>query len=191
MKNRMLFSSAILALIGAILLSGCGSGDSSSSESSFPENFTKYNSSLKALPSDATYPEDNIASPLDTDWVITQKNGTTFYFSEFAHIASLLTITEAKDYCNNFSFGEGNTWRLPTNNELLVISELYPIDAFFWSSDTTDIVFTTRNDSVNLKEKFVCQAQYVYNLNTEFGTLQQYCNEQLTGKYAICATDGK
>lgn len=77
-------------------------------------------------------------------------------------------------------------WRVPTNNELLVISELYNAKAFFWSSDITITYFGDYMDSVRLSDGFICQAQYVYNTNTEFGLIQHYCNEELSGKFVGC-----
>lgn len=152
----------------------------------YNSSFKKYNAFLDLLPSNAENPANNIYSK--DDWVINQKDNTDFYFGEFGSFSQLLSYNEANSYCSDVTAGNLN-WRLPTNNEALVIAELHPIDAFIWTLNTTDTVFSVSHDSVNLKEKFTCQAQFFYDTNTQEGLWQKYCNETLTGKYAMCVAD--
>ena len=188
----------LLALACGIIFIGCGENTTTPVidedgntfvQATWNTDFEKFNSNLELLPSSAVSPVDysTLTSFNADEWVITKKKETNFYISEASKTSMLSTEQEALDFCSVHPIdSQALHWRVPTNNELLVISELYDSDVFFWSSDTTSTFFGDSMDSVRLSDGFICQAQYVYNSNTEFGTTQYYCNEQLSGKFVGC-----
>jgi len=188
--DKIIIKSLVITVITLGFIA-CGGGSSNTSEEKvWNENFEKFNIHVDKLSNSATYPEGEASTASNEDWIISKKKNTSFYISEEVSMEKLLSYAEADTFCNDLSIDtQALNWRLPTNNELLVIGELHPIDTFFWSSDITDIVFSKTHDSVDLKEQFICKAQFFYDLKTKEGVWQQYCNDKLSGKYAICVAN--
>ena len=191
--------SIIFSILMTFIFLGCGENTTSGMDEdgnagvewSFNTEFEKFNRFASVLSVNALHPtESNPTLFTDDEWIMSKKKNTDFYISEWKATSILLSQDEAKDFCSNLAIdAQGLNWRLPTNNELLVISELYQDKTFYWSADTTTIISSVYNDSVYLNDGFVCKAQYVYDPNTDFGSSQLYCNEELSGKFAMCVAD--
>ena len=192
-----------LSITAAFFLVGCGENTTTGMDDngdiivpwSWNDNFEKFNSNLEPLPTSAIHPtQTNPTLFNEEEWVITKKKQGSFYLSELKENSKLSTSSEATEFCSSMNVdSQALAWRLPTNSELLVISELYQDDMFFWSSSIThnNITLTdiAYNDSVQLSDGFVCQVQYFYNIDTKYGFYQHYCNEELAGKYVMCVAD--
>jgi hypothetical protein len=173
----------------SILIAGCGGSGSSSSSSdaqTWNTSFTKLNKHLDSLPSDATYPADLNTSLFENDdWVMSKENNSTFVFSELIS-KPLSSYSEASSFCSNLSIDtQALSWRVPTIDELLTISELHDYSSWFWSSDSVSLVFSTQYKTMEMETDYICTPQFAY----QSGSKDYYCNEQVSQRYTICVAN--
>ncbi len=166
MKNGI--KSLTIGVIVSFSFIACGGGskgENDSTKKSWNNSFEKYNLHFKRLKNSARFAKD-LSHIKKTDWIITKKRGSSFYFLDFK-LGPYTSYLEAKEKCESLNAKSiSYKWKVSSVDELFIIRELHRPNKWFWTSNSEQLISSKYHYLVNLKDGFIYSPLGLYQVGS-------------------------